>query len=47
LKRNPKFKLIDAKEILPPDFTMEGMFKTLPFKHDMDGAFAAKMRKTR
>jgi len=26
---------------------VEGMFKTLPFKHDMDGAFAAKMRKAR
>ena len=47
LKRNPKFTLVNAKEILPSDFVVEGMFKTLPFKHDMDGAFAAKMRKTR
>ena len=36
---------MNAKEILPSDFVVEGMFKTLPFKHDMDGAFAAKMRK--
>ncbi|HRD00883.1 MAG TPA: 16S rRNA (cytosine(967)-C(5))-methyltransferase RsmB [Candidatus Syntrophosphaera thermopropionivorans] len=47
LKRNPKFTLVNAKEILPSDFVVEGMFKTLPFKHDMDGAFAAKMRKSR
>ena len=47
LQRNPKFTLVNAKEILPSDFVVEGMFKTLPFKHDMDGAFAAKMRKTR
>ena len=47
LKRNPKFTLVNAKEILPSDFVVEGMFKTLPFKHDMDGAFAAKMRKAR
>jgi 16S rRNA (cytosine967-C5)-methyltransferase len=47
LQRNPKFTLVNAKEILPSDFVVEGMFKTLPFKHDMDGAFAAKMRKSR
>ena len=47
LQRNPKFTLVNAKEILPSDFVVEGMFKTLPFKHDMDGAFAAKMRKAR
>jgi len=47
LKRNPKFTLVNAKEIVPSDFVVEGMFKTLPFKHDMDGAFAAKMRKSR
>ena len=47
LQRNPKFTLVNAKEILPSDFVVEGMFKTLPFKHDKDGAFAAKMRKAR
>ena len=47
LQRNPKFTLVNAKEILPSDFVVEGMFKTLPFKQDMDGAFAAKMRKAR
>jgi 16S rRNA (cytosine967-C5)-methyltransferase len=43
LERNKQFELVDAARTLPEDFTDAGMFKTLPFRHDMDGAFAAKM----
>ncbi len=47
LDRNPRFKLVFATEKLPRDYTSGGMFRTLPFRHNMDGAFAAKMIKTR
>ena len=47
LARNPRFSLVDAVEILPADYTSGGMFRSLPFRHNMDGAFAAKMIKTR
>jgi 16S rRNA (cytosine967-C5)-methyltransferase len=47
LARNPRFTLIDASEKLPGDFCQGGMFRSLPFRHNMDGAFAAKMIKTR
>lgn len=45
LARNKQFEMVDAAQSLPEDFTDAGMFKTLPFRHDMDGAFAAKMIK--
>ncbi|MGC9361410.1 MAG: 16S rRNA (cytosine(967)-C(5))-methyltransferase RsmB, partial [Candidatus Syntrophosphaera sp.] len=45
LARNKQFELLDAAQYLPQDFTDAKMFKTLPFRHDMDGAFAAKMIK--
>lgn len=47
LARNPRFTLIDASEKHPGDFCQGGMFRSLPFRHNMDGAFAAKMIKTR
>ena len=47
LARNPRFTLIDASEKLPGDFCQGGMFRSLPVRHNMDGAFAAKMIKTR
>ncbi|HOY85393.1 MAG: 16S rRNA (cytosine(967)-C(5))-methyltransferase RsmB [Candidatus Cloacimonetes bacterium] len=47
LARNPRFTLIDAVEKLPRDLCPGGMFRSLPFRHNMDGAFAAKMIKTR
>ncbi|MCF7793605.1 MAG: 16S rRNA (cytosine(967)-C(5))-methyltransferase RsmB [Candidatus Cloacimonetes bacterium] len=45
LARNKMFKLIPAKNILKSGVTDNGYLKTLPFKHNMDGAFAAKMQK--
>jgi 16S rRNA (cytosine967-C5)-methyltransferase len=47
LARNPRFELVDASSKMPAGYTQGGMFKTLPFKHNMDGAFAAKMIKLR
>lgn len=45
LAKNRKFKLIPAESILKKDLTVDGYLKTLPFKHNMDGAFAAKLQK--
>lgn len=45
LKRYPNFELLDAAQILPQDYTQDRFFKTLPFRHNMDGAFAAKMKR--
>jgi 16S rRNA (cytosine967-C5)-methyltransferase len=43
LKKNRNFELINANCILPSEFvTSEGYFKSIPFRHFMDGAFAAK-----
>ncbi len=47
LARNPRFTLVDATDKLPRDHSSGGMFRSLPFRHNMDGAFAAKMIKTR
>lgn len=43
LIRNPKFALVDAKSRIPIEYTENGFLKTIPFKHHMDGAFAAKL----
>lgn len=43
LKKNTKFKLVNANQIIPEAYTVNGFLKTIPFKHNMDGAFAAKM----
>lgn len=45
LAHNPKFKLIPANKYIPKVYTEKGFMKTIPFKHHMDGAFAAKMQK--
>jgi len=48
LKKNRQFELVNAVSILPADFvTKEGYFRTVPFKHFMDGAFAAKLAKVK
>jgi 16S rRNA (cytosine967-C5)-methyltransferase len=48
LKKNRQFELVNADSKLPADFvTKEGYFKTVPFKHFMDGAFAAKLAKVK
>jgi len=45
LKRNPRFTLVPADTIVPAEYTRDGMLKTIPFKHNMDGAFAARMKR--
>ncbi len=43
LAQNNRFQLVDANEFIPSDYTEAGFFKSIPFKHNMDGAFAAKL----
>lgn len=45
LRNNTRFQKQDAASELPAEYTSDGFFKTLPFRHFMDGAFAARMRK--
>ena len=45
LHRNPEFTLESAEQYIPKEFTEDGYLKTLPFKHNSDGAFAARMKK--
>jgi len=45
LARNRKFELVDAATYVPSEFTSSGFLKTIPFKHHMDGAFAAKLKR--
>ncbi len=46
LSRNPKFSLVPAEKYIPKEYTEDGYLKTIPFKHFMDGAFAAKLVKS-
>jgi len=43
LKKNNKFSLVNANINIPEEYTDNGFLKTIPFKHDMDGSFAAKL----
>jgi 16S rRNA (cytosine967-C5)-methyltransferase len=45
LQKNRDFELIDASTILPVKYVEKGYLKTLPHRHMLDGAFAAKLRK--
>ncbi len=45
LKRNPGFVLVPADQHIPAEYTENGYLQTIPFKHAMDGAFAAKLQK--
>jgi 16S rRNA (cytosine967-C5)-methyltransferase len=45
LAKNTNFKLIPAESVIKKEFTSNGYLMTLPFEHDIDGAFAAKMQK--
>ena len=47
LNRNKKFELVDAASIIPSQYTDSGYLKTIPFRHHMDGAFAAKLQRTK
>ncbi len=45
LKQHPEFVKIDAAEKIPAEFTSEGYLKTIPHRHNMDGAFAVLMQR--
>jgi len=46
LNENSNFKLESAKDKFPPEILDErGCIQTLPHRHKMDGAFAAKLVK--
>jgi len=45
LNRNPNFTLEPADQFIPKEITEGGYLKTLPFKHNSDGAFAARLKK--
>jgi len=45
LDKNKNFTLISASNNISKEFTENGFLKTLPFKDDTDGAFAAKLQK--
>jgi len=47
LKKNLNFKLVDANSIISQEYTEHKFLKTVPYKHFMDGAFAAKMQRTK
>ena len=46
LKTHPKYTIIPAETIVPKEYTEDMFLKTIPHKHHMDGAFAAKLRKS-
>jgi len=45
LARNKRFELVQASLIIPQDYCSGAYLKTIPFKHHMDGAFAAKLQR--
>ncbi|MDZ4182396.1 MAG: 16S rRNA (cytosine(967)-C(5))-methyltransferase RsmB, partial [Candidatus Cloacimonadaceae bacterium] len=47
LKNNKRFELVDAAGFIPARYTEAGCFKSIPFKHNMDGAFAAKLHRVK
>ncbi|HOC95636.1 MAG TPA: 16S rRNA (cytosine(967)-C(5))-methyltransferase RsmB [Candidatus Cloacimonadota bacterium] len=46
LARNKNFTLVDAASYLDPLYVDSSFYRTLPFKHNIDGAFAARMAKS-
>lgn len=47
LKRNQRFTLCDPAGLVPQECIQSGMFRSIPFIHHMDGAFAAKLQKVK
>lgn len=45
LRKNNDFKLEPAEKYLPKNCLENNFLKTLPFKHKIDGAFAAKLKR--
>lgn len=46
LARHPDFKLDPADGLMPPGTVRDGMLQTWPHLHGMDGAFAARLRRS-
>lgn len=47
LKKNKRFELVEASGFIPAEYTDLGFMKTVPFRHHMDGAFAAKLKRVK
>ena len=45
LARNQRISMLDSSKYIPKDMVSDLMFRSLHFRHHMDGAFAAKMKK--
>jgi len=45
LKRHPEFEIDPAENYLPAEFCHEGMMRIYPQKFDIDGAFAARLKR--
>ncbi len=45
LNKNPRFTLSKAHGLVPDDCISDGMYRSIPFKHHIDGAFAAKLQR--
>jgi len=45
LEKNPNFQKISEHKNIPPELLKDGYLQTLPFEHNVDGAFAAKLQK--
>jgi 16S rRNA (cytosine967-C5)-methyltransferase len=45
LAQNKRFELVDAAGVIPSGYVESGMLKTVPFRHNMDGAFAARLQR--
>jgi len=45
LKKNKNFKKIPASGTIPDKFVKKGFLKTLPYENNIDGAFAAKLKR--
>ncbi len=45
LKRNQRFQMVDASRFIASEYTENGFLKTIPFRHNMDGAFAVRMQR--
>jgi len=45
LLKHPAFELVPAETVIPAEFTENGFLKTIPWRHNTDGAFAARMRR--
>ncbi|MCB5230948.1 MAG: 16S rRNA (cytosine(967)-C(5))-methyltransferase RsmB [Candidatus Cloacimonas sp.] len=45
LQKNGEFELVDAGSSIPSKYVSNGVLRTLPHRHMIDGAFAAKMVK--